>query len=502
MSRSQNQSDQFVVESEINNTVVVPVSNSIHQDEQRKKRRRGIGCERQEVELISKMKLAIGEDDSIIPFEVNPFEELPSPGALFPLLFRVLFTIARISTLCSISIIVLIYFLNLLSQKTNDDKDIMFLLGSSYTLCSVSWGVILVSQSVRGTGSSVSRYIYITFVTAFAPSVCLIGIYVVLYVFETSKLARKLLLIVLLILGSAGGAALCEYMFVKIIRTHPIFIASQNAKGASPKLSKWHAKRRVGIWKRSLLNGVPIFFILGVLLIYVFGIMELNRNVSGFISMSVYCLALLIKVAGSKYIIRIMTAMRTGRYYFDAIVFVFEYVTSLLLRVMMLSTSVEATSQTSAIINSLVELMVRNFLYNSYVVQGHGFPGWDSDRKKRFYFFGRGRVVDAGNDMIAEYVTSFTAASVLLFLGPTNVFNLVNDPAIDLTRMVRVVTFQAVPNVLVDVYISYLETSGGLLHHFETFWVHVQLSVVLTKIFSVVFLTVLVLVVLVKSQDV
>ena len=100
-----------------------------------------------------------------------------------------------------------------------------------------------------------------------------------------------------------------------------------------------------------------------------------------------------------------------------------------------------------------------------------------------FWKWGILRVCDGNNDMVIEYVTSLVAAGVLFWLPRTEVFLLTaeTNASADLATLLRLVSYQAVPEVVVDAYSSALEIRGGLSAQYRHYWTSQKPVVVLSK---------------------
>ena len=93
------------------------------------------------------------------------------------------------------------------------------------------------------------------------------------------------------------------------------------------------------------------------------------------------------------------------------------------------------------------------------------------------------RVVDGGNDMVVEYVTSFAAAALVYWLPPTGAFDLPAGVAgVEFAAVATLVAFQVGAEVFVDTFACALEGKGGLMSQYAAYWRGMRVSTVALKL--------------------
>ena len=117
----------------------------------------------------------------------------------------------------------------------------------------------------------------------------------------------------------------------------------------------------------------------------------------------------------------------------------------------------------------------------------------------RYWQEGSLRIIDGGNDMVVEYVSSVIACAIVYWLSPIKAFRFATDAQVDGWTLLRLALVQMVPEVFVDAYACSLEITGGLLEHYRSYYGSVQWSIVLGKAVVTVNLVAYVLIASIKS---
>lgn len=150
----------------------------------------------------------------------------------------------------------------------------------------------------------------------------------------------------------------------------------------------------------------------------------------------------------------------------DQLIFVYEYMTSLLVRVLLLSMLNEETAKLLFLLNAVSEMMVRNAFFVRHLRK----MLWIKTEEKRaaWYQLGAWRVLDANNDIVVEYISSVIVAVMLYTLLGLGIFQFASTEEAaslaDIGRLLRLVAIQLVPEIEIgtDIYCIWLETEGGL----------------------------------------
>ena len=120
---------------------------------------------------------------------------------------------------------------------------------------------------------------------------------------------------------------------------------------------------------RAFSDTMPFLLCYAFALIYVFGILSIYRatETTG-AKMAVYLAGLAIKVLGNKLQLHLIFKRGTIPFWVtDIAVFLYEYVTALLCRLMLLAIPDEQTALLLSVLNCVLELMVRTWCYLGYI---------------------------------------------------------------------------------------------------------------------------------------
>ena len=231
-------------------------------------------------------------------------------------------------------------------------------------------------------------------------------------------------------------------------------------------------------------SAVPTLIVLVAVLLFVLVILFIYRAAQGTTAkMAVYFFGLAIKTGGNKLQLHVIHGIKGfPMWAADICVFAYEFVTALLCRLMLMSIPDEDTAILLSVLNCVTELMVRTWCYSDYigshvktmqrkVNELNGIESIDDgrahDNSVDYWQWGVLRVVDSTNDMVVEYVTSFAAAGMLLWLPRTGIFLLTADGSTvgqgaNLLLLMRLVGYQVIPELVIDTFSSALEIRGGL----------------------------------------
>ncbi len=109
-------------------------------------------------------------------------------------------------------------------------------------------------------------------------------------------------------------------------------------------------------------------------------------------------------------------------------VFFYEYMTALLIRVMLHSVPNENVAIYLSLFNAAVELMTRTWFFVGYISTGGkylvGLAAGESKFHRTYVRRGQLRVIDGCTTSMVEYITMFVAAAVIAILSDTNAFQL------------------------------------------------------------------------------
>jgi hypothetical protein len=240
----------------------------------------------------------------------------------------------------------------------------------------------------------------------------------------------------------------------------------------APELApaKPRKKRRVA----TAMTMLPVFLVLGVCCVYVFGLFAAYRKAETTLMKTlVYVMAIAIKILGNKaqlWVMKQMPHLATATA--DQGAFFYEFLAALMCRVLVLSIPDLATAQLLSVANSVVEVAVRNHFFVKYQAAGQGLC--TDDARKAWRERGFWRVLDSNNDNVIEYVTTVTSALILYLLPELGTFQLPTDAesASDAQRLLQLVAINVVPEVLIDSWCIFTETEGGLgsvhLHYWRS----------------------------------
>ena len=182
--------------------------------------------------------------------------------------------------------------------------------------------------------------------------------------------------------------------------------------------------------------------------------------------------AFAVKVAGNKGMMKLVKRQRA--WVADGNLFIYEFVTATLLRVLQLSIPSEHVAQLISLFGAVAEVCVRIFFYNRFTLAGMRAwcNGTEMKAKEKFAYakWGRLRVTDGTNDMLVEYLSSLTAAMFIVYLSPTGAFSFATTEVVETSVVVRLLMYQLVPELFMDLYVTFMEVQGGLRRLHELQW--------------------------------
>ena len=170
---------------------------------------------------------------------------------------------------------------------------------------------------------------------------------------------------------------------------------------------------------RILKINIPVFLVYLVAFLYDLGIFrafEAVREVRGGPE-AMFLVGLLTKVSGNKLQIYLLKNSKAPLWFSDLMVFFYEFMTALLIRVMLLTIPDENSAMVLSVLNVTVELMTRAWFFVAYVSKGakdqkdqskiHSTKEMISKRQWAFMRRGQMRVMDGNNDMVLPSLMSF-----------------------------------------------------------------------------------------------
>jgi hypothetical protein len=231
------------------------------------------------------------------------------------------------------------------------------------------------------------------------------------------------------------------------------------------------AKRTAGFRvKRGILISMPCLLTMATVIFYCLAIFNLYNaydHTAWKISVSLF--ALLVKVAGNKLHLKLVTFTAPPAFVADSMLFGYEFSTAMLCRLLQLSipdqTAAQMLSQTSA----MLEMGTRVFFHNLYLKDGMKAKMMSEELSEKYRRRGHMRVQDNSNDMVVEYVSSTCATFVLVVLSPTGAFTF-TQTATDQNQVLMVCLFQIVPEIVLDFYCTFIEVFCGLSELHAEYW--------------------------------
>ncbi len=254
-------------------------------------------------------------------------------------------------------------------------------------------------------------------------------------------------------------------------------------------------KQKKSSWWRDLIRIVKIvlpqlmiFIIAFVYILGIFWLADAAKAVAGGPE-AVLLFALLVKMGGNKLqLLMLKNLPKAPLWLSNVSVFAYEYVTALLVRMILLSIPSQSTAIYLALFNAAAELMIRSWFFVGYIsTGGKQLVGLGGDNISTFHraYVRRGqlRVVDGCNAAIVEYMTMLGVAAVVGILSDSKAFNLPTDEDVALDRLGRLLGVQIAVELVVDAYVFALEAKGGLAPLQLQYWKSLSLGEVSIQFF-------------------
>jgi hypothetical protein len=239
------------------------------------------------------------------------------------------------------------------------------------------------------------------------------------------------------------------------------------AASLAKRMSGTRRKRSVGETLLLVLRtNAPALLVYLVVFLYIFGIFrafKAARSIPGGAE-AVVLLGLMTKVTGNKLQLHLLSRSKTPLFMMDSLVFAYELVTALLVRVMLLSIPDENTAVLLSLFNAATELMTRTWFFVDYISKGSkqradlGVAGDRTFRRR-----GLARVVDGSNDMVVEHVTMALASAIVVLLSETGAFDVPTAGVVVYTVLARVLGVQVFTEMAIDTFATALEAKGGMV---------------------------------------
>jgi hypothetical protein len=235
-------------------------------------------------------------------------------------------------------------------------------------------------------------------------------------------------------------------------------------------VAKLSFRKRLRIGLKSV---IPSMFTICILMLYVtvvFALFGLFDNSAWKVAVTV--LALAIKVVGNKCVVVLLSTGSMPAWTADFQLFNYEFTTAILLRVLQLSIPDASTAQLVALLSAFVEVCVRVYFLNLYLLIGlkKEFKFMTDEEKYKYAVRGKMRVSDGTNDMIVEYLSSFTAAMFIIYLAPTGAFSFATADVIQTNTVLVLCMYQLLPELVLDLYVTFMEVQAGLRPIHERGW--------------------------------
>jgi hypothetical protein len=253
-------------------------------------------------------------------------------------------------------------------------------------------------------------------------------------------------------------------------------------------------KQKKSAWWRDLIRivkiALPSLMTFGIAFVYILGIFRLGdaaKAVAGGPE-AVLLFALLVKMGGNKIQLLILKNLpKAPLWLSNCSVFGYEYMTALLVRMMLLSIPSQSTAIYLTLLNAAAELMVRSWFFVGYISTGGkhlaGLGGDNSTFHRAYVRRGQLRVIDGCNAAMVEYMTMLGAAAVVGILSGSKAFNLPTDENVALGRLGRLLGVQIAVELVVDAFVFALEAKGGMVPLQLQYWRSLSLGEICIQFF-------------------
>lgn len=143
----------------------------------------------------------------------------------------------------------------------------------------------------------------------------------------------------------------------------------------------------------------------------------------------------------------------------DSFLFIYEFTTALMLRILTMTIPDERTAQLVGLIGAVGEVCVRIFFFNLFFKTGirRNKRGMSNEETYSYALWGKLRVQDGINDMAVEYISSITSALLLIHLSPLDAFSFATSDKIDESAVLTICLYQIVPEIFLDLYVTFME---------------------------------------------
>ena len=178
-------------------------------------------------------------------------------------------------------------------------------------------------------------------------------------------------------------------------------------------------------------------------------------------------------MGGNKAQLRIMKNGKEADFMADYSCYIYELVTSLLCRMHVLSIPDERVAKIVGVGTAVVEVASRFYHFFQYRRLGLNQSTWSAEDKSAYAAAGRFRVLDAGNDMVVEYVSAVIAAFVLFYLPATGVYEFArvqSEESVSEALLMKLLMYQVVSELICDGVCTALEITFGLRDAHLEYW--------------------------------
>jgi hypothetical protein len=253
-------------------------------------------------------------------------------------------------------------------------------------------------------------------------------------------------------------------------------------------------KQKKSSWWRDLIRIVklvlPQILVFAIAFAYIIGMFQLGdaaKAVAGGPE-TVLLFALLVKIGGNKLQLLLLKNLPKAPLWLANIsVFGYEYVTALLVRMMLLSIPSQSTAIYLTLFSAAAELMTRSWFFVGYISMGAkqlaGLVSDSSSSHRAYVRRGQLRVIHGCNAAMVEYMTMLVAAAAVAILSGSKAFNLPTDENVALGRLGRILGVQIVAELVVDMFVFALEAKGGLVPLQLQYWKSLSLGEVCIQFF-------------------
>ncbi|GMI29167.1 hypothetical protein TrCOL_g13640 [Triparma columacea] len=130
----------------------------------------------------------------------------------------------------------------------------------------------------------------------------------------------------------------------------------------------------------------------------------------------------------------------------------------------------KTTAQLIALATAVVEVATRNFFFVLFLKGGADNSHWGEEGWMKYAKRAKLRVQDCANDMVVEYLSTFTSSFFLLYLEPSQVFKFASDKTISKSTIFTLAAYQLAPEIALDFYATFMEILAGLKTVHVCYW--------------------------------